>query len=422
MSTAVTPAIITLPVADIQFVKELYPRLREDDAAIERYRAAIDKLPPIVVARGRVLVDGFHRWKAHEREELETVQAVDLGNLTDAEIVRESIIRNATHGQQLSRADKQRLAGKLWRDFGHLSNGERMRELMALLSVSARTAEAWTKDARAAELAEQQATAWDMWLDCHIQEQIARIIGVDQGTVSRWLMQFRKSAELHKPPDSRQHFDVWDFHTASEDDGTPSYFGKVPPQVIENLLWLYTEPDQIIVDPFVGGGTMIDVAKRMGRRIWGSDLHPSTPMLPIHQHDITTGWPVAAPDKADLIFLDPPYWKQAAGRYSKDTNDLGNMSLPDFVFAWDAVLDACIPHLATGGRLAFIISPSVDDDRVVDHAMDMLLACWNKGLKPERRVIVTYNTQQATGQQVTWAQDNKYLLKRYRDLVVLQVA
>jgi hypothetical protein len=44
----------TIRVDDIAFVKELYPRLREDDAAIERYRAAIDKLPPIIVARGNI--------------------------------------------------------------------------------------------------------------------------------------------------------------------------------------------------------------------------------------------------------------------------------------------------------------------------------------------------------------------------------
>jgi len=69
----------------------------------------------------------------------------------------------------------------------------------------------------------------------------------------------------------------------------------MPPQVVENLLWFYTEPGDIVFDPFAGGGTTIDVAKRMGRRVWSSDRKPSTPTLPIHQHDITTGWPDGAP-------------------------------------------------------------------------------------------------------------------------------
>ncbi len=45
----------------------------------------------------------------------------------------------------------------------------------------------------------------------------------------------RKSAES-EPPDSRQHFDVWSFTTADKDAGAQSYFGALPPQVIENLL------------------------------------------------------------------------------------------------------------------------------------------------------------------------------------------
>jgi hypothetical protein len=40
-------------------------------------------------------------------------------------------------------------------------------------------------------------------------------------------------------------------------------------------------------------------------------------------------------------------------------------------------------------------------------------------LKVKRRIIVPYQTQQATGQHVTWARENKRLLKLYRDLVVL---
>jgi len=64
-----------------------------------------------------------------------------------------------------------------------------------------------------------------------------------------------------------QHFDVWSFQNGG---GDSSYFGRMPPAVVENLLWLYTEPGDIVVDPFAGGGTTIDVAKAMGRRVWAS--------------------------------------------------------------------------------------------------------------------------------------------------------
>jgi tRNA1(Val) A37 N6-methylase TrmN6 len=157
----------------------------------------------------------------------------------------------------------------------------------------------------------------------------------------------------------------------------------------------------------------------MGRRIWASDLTPSTPTLPIHQHDITTGWPVEAPAKARLILLDPPYWQQAKGRYSDKTTDLGNMDLAGFMQAWSATLAACVGHLEVGGYLAYIISPSVDGDLVRDHALEMWASATRQGLQTARRIIVPCQTQQATGQQVTWARDHKQLLKLYRDLVIL---
>jgi hypothetical protein len=34
-----------------------------------------DQLPPIVVVRGGVLVDGYHRWQAHVREGIDTIAA-----------------------------------------------------------------------------------------------------------------------------------------------------------------------------------------------------------------------------------------------------------------------------------------------------------------------------------------------------------
>lgn len=401
-----------LNIHDIQFVKELYPRLREDDAAIERYRASLDLLPPITVARGRVLVDGFHRWQAHRREGAETVQVDDLGNLTDVEIVKESVRRNSSHGRQLETKDKRRMADLLWRQGTRDED-----ELCALLSVTAKTCAEYLRDAKRDEKAEQKAKAWDLWLNCRSYRDIAAAIDGDDATVGRWVDSF--SNELgNEPPESRQHFDVWSFQTST---GDSSYFGAMPPQVVENVLWLWTEPGQIVVDPFAGGGTTIDVAKAMGRRIWASDRNPSTPTLPIHEHDIAAaGWPADAPRKADLILLDPPYWQQAKGKYSDAPDDLGNMTLDDFMAAWDRVVKACTEHLAENGRVAFIVSPSVDVDRVIDHAFDMRDVCTDHGLTTERRVIVTYNTQQATGQQVTWARENRQLLKLYRDLVVMR--
>lgn len=358
-----TGETVALAVDDVEFVKELYPRRREDDAAIERYRASLDRLPPIVVARGRVLVDGFHRWQAHRREGSAEIVALDLGDLTEPEIVKESIRRNSSHGRQLETSDKRAMADRLYRQ------GTRdYDEIAELLAVTLATAKKYAADARRDEKAEQQDRAWDLWLDCWSQQAIADEIGVPQQTIAGWLTEIGKHSDFGSPPESRQHFDVWSF--GAGDDGSSGHFGRMPSGVVENLLWLYTEPGQIVVDPFAGGGTTIDVAKRMGRRVWASDLRPATPTLPIHTYDIATGWPDKAPGKAALILLDPPYWVQAAGRYSDDPADLANMTQDDFMAAWSRVVKASTDHLAGDGRLAFIASPVElrDENRVIDLA------------------------------------------------------
>ena len=406
-----------VPIEEITFLRELYPRVREDDAAIERYRAALDRLPPIAVARGRILVDGFLRWQAHRRAGRTEIAVEELGNLTDLEIRNESLRRNASHGRQLEISDKRRQAGELY------LLGVAESELVELLSVTPTTLEKYLREAKATEKQRQKESLWDRWLNCEWDsyKAAADALSITDKTVKLWISEFSDQSEISEPPASRQRFDLWNFPMS---DSESSYFGAMPPQIVENVLWLFTEPGQIVVDPFAGSGTTIDVAKRRGRRVWASDRKPSTPLLPIHEHDIVTGWPSPAPKKADLILLDPPYWKQAAGRYSDDAADLGNMALDAFLAAWASVVKTCVKHLAADGRLAFIASPTDDKDdhavhRVVDLPLLMYDACRQAGLRVVQRIIVPYPTQAASAPQVEWARKEKKLLKLYRDLLVM---
>ncbi len=406
-----------IKTSDVRLVKELYPRLTEDNAAIERYRSAIGLLPPIVVARDGILVDGYHRWQAHIKEGFTEIDAINLGNLSEIEILKESMIRNAHHGLQLSTQDKKKDAARLYTLLSG-SPAERYEEISTLLSITLGTSQKYCKDARQNEVEQQKTTAWDMWLDCYTQQEIADEVGVGRDTINKWLSDFRTNSKFLQHPESRQHFDIWQFAKAN---GDSSYFGQMPPQVVENLLWFYTEPGQTVVDPFAGGGTTIKVSKEMGRRVWSSDISPSTPMLPIHEHNILEGWPDKAPAKPDFILLDPPYWQQAEGKYGDSPQSLGNMSLKAFYTAWAEIIKTCSAHISPQGRIAYIISPTqCEDGSVIDHTTDMLRACWDAQLVVERRIIVPYSTQQATGQQVTWAREKKRMLKLYRDLVILK--
>jgi hypothetical protein len=84
-------------------------------------------------------------------------------------------------------------------------------------------------------------------LDCCSTREIEEQSGVPYKTAQGWLGEKVKSGEFAQPPTSRQHFDIWQFASADKDVGSQSYFGAVLPQVLENLLWFYTEPGEIVV-------------------------------------------------------------------------------------------------------------------------------------------------------------------------------
>ena len=104
---------------------------------------------------------------------------------------------------------------------------------------------------------QQKKKAWDLWLDCYSLREIESEVGVAKSTLADWLpgekaepSDFPTDWKIGQPPGSTdknpwgsvQHFDIWQFQNADKDAGSQSYFGALPPQVVENVLWFWTEP------------------------------------------------------------------------------------------------------------------------------------------------------------------------------------
>src|SRR5437867_10119310 len=85
--------------------------------------------------------------------------------------------------------------------------------------------------------------------------------------------------------------------------GDPRFEGRTPAYVVWNLLQRYTRPGDLVVDPFAGGGTTLDVARSLGREARGFDIAPA-------RADIARADARALPladASVDFFFLDPPY-------------------------------------------------------------------------------------------------------------------
>lgn len=348
-------SIVTRNVNDIQFIEALYPRRNYDEKTVNQYLQAIDDLPPILITADNRIIDGYHRLIAHRIENKETIR-VEISPLSDdTEILKESIRLNASHGKQLTPDDKKTLARTLF------ETGMNGKELSGLLSVNASTISRWTVDLRLAQDNTRDAKIMELWLACKTQEEIAEAVGLERSSVTKIVNKLQMQ-EIHNPPDSLQVFNLWNFAGSGND---LKYPGQIPTGVMENLLWYFTNPFDVVYDPFAGSGMTGKVCIEMRRRHQLSDIAPVDHR--ITQHDITTGFPdgLMTPD---FIFLDPPYSQMLKGKYTDLDTDFSNMDLQGFYDACDRLAECCFKSLKDGGHVAFIISASQTDEGYFDHA------------------------------------------------------
>ncbi|MDP3064876.1 MAG: DNA methyltransferase, partial [Chloroflexota bacterium] len=285
-----------------------YPRDGLDKATVEAYRAALAELPPIIITTGDVLVDGAHRLQAYRLEGETTIPVEVDSTLPEHPTVEQILIRaaelNARHGKQLTMTEKARVARTM---YGKRVNGVvyRTSEIAAKLGADDRTVREWVRTQREEEQAERQRRALDLYLQCYTQEEIAERLGWSQQVISNDLAELTKngnSAENGKP-DPLRFADVWSFVECDRRFGH-DYPGRIPGQIVQHVLYYYTNVFDVVVDPMAGSGTTVDVCRSMLRRYRAYDLKPVR--ADIKKHDIKAGLPDETKG-CNLIFVDPPY-------------------------------------------------------------------------------------------------------------------
>ena len=115
----------------------------------------------------------------------------------------------------------------------------------------------------------------------------------------------------------------WDFPKQSyglTPKGNNKYAGVTPALIIYNLIWRYTNPGDIVVDPMCGSGTTIDVCKEEKRKAIGYDIASTRP--DIIQND-ARHIPLEN-NSADLVFIDSPYSDNI--KYNEHPDNIGNIS------------------------------------------------------------------------------------------------
>ncbi len=126
-----------------------------------------------------------------------------------------------------------------------------------------------------------------------------------------------------KPPLRIQPTTLWEYPSQDYGDthqGRAGFKGATPSYIIWNLLQRYTKPNDLVVDPCAGSGTTLDVARDLGRRSLGYDVHPAR--KDIFRVDARK-LPAELTGKVDFIFIDPPYSTHLD--YGPDPRDIGKL-------------------------------------------------------------------------------------------------
>lgn len=419
--------VIELPLDRVVYREDLYPRVEPDTATIQRYAANLDMLPPIEVNQEYILIDGFHRWTAHQKAKVDTIKAIVTTTESDIQLYALAIERNAAHGLQLSDADKRSSAIVLYNSGKGLTKDD----IARTLSVTPRTVNTYLTDIDRQLREERKQKIFDMWLACETTDSIAKATELSETTIKEEVSSLLEA--LPKPTKVLADFadnnfappiyNVWTFAKKTND---VTHFGNSEQRILENLLYLYTEPFDIVLDPFAGGGATIDVCKKRLRRYFVSDLNPIVERKKhIRELDIAQALPSLHKrwSEVTLTYLDPPYWKQAEGKYSSDAEDLANMSLEDFHSALIGVVNR-IAEKQSRGVIALLIQPTqwkADERQYTDHVMALVSSVNRKRLRLENRVSCPYSTEQCLPQQVEWAKVNRKLLVISRELIIWSI-
>jgi len=394
--------MVKVKIDDIKVLSEVYPRSGFDNETVNAYRLNIDNLPEIIVTKELILVDGYHRLLAHKLEGRQEIECKVL------DIPKENILWyatkfNAVHGLQLKIEEKRKLA-RIFYTNHHKSYSE----IAEVLAVSEATLSEWLTDIRKKEQEEQRKQIVDLYLQCHTLEEISKKLDIAISTVHYNFEKFKTKVFENPPtPESLQLYNVWNFPNRDTRYGLDME-GAIPGQIVENVLYYWTEPFDIVVDPMAGSGTTIDVCKAMYRRYRAYDINPIRE--DIKKHDIRKGYPKECKN-ADLIFLDPPYFNMVFKDFFKDVNEFY-----DFI---RKLAEDSYDTIKQKGTVAILMQ---DMTELGNYCLSGETYCIFRcaGFHCVSHISVPLATQQFLPQQVEKAKTERHLLGRNRDLYIFQ--
>ena len=451
----------TIDITKIELDEDIYPRVQKSQKTIEVYAEAMRSgavFPPIEVQcildsglERIILMDGWHRINAYQENKVREVavcywRSEILDKKTHLKELRvRSVKANLNHGDRLSNRDKEVMCQTMAEADTDIVIIEQ--EFADIFGVTRRSINNWIGAIRARQKGSRDNLILRLSFLGWTQQEIADTVGLTKARINQMLnsgnfaeikhsiksgKSISEVAEYNgldipvtwsivlKDSDDTARFerleralpiyDRWSFGSRDNMYGVANYkWGLITGQIIENLLYLYTHDQDIVLDPMAGGGTTNDVCIVFNRRCASFDIEPVRE--DIRQHDITTG-PPPMKHQAHLAILEPPYYNMKQDAYQ---------SVEEYLAFLESTIKHTVKCLCPDGHLVLIIMDQVNKDGIkvpiIGPTYTMLE---NAGLQYEHLVSLPLSTEQFQAYHVTRAKKDRSMLGINRQMWIFR--
>jgi DNA modification methylase len=229
--------------------------------------------------------------------------------------------------------------------------------------------------------------------------------------------------KFKRPPLRIQPTTLWDYPSqdyGQGQQGRSGYKGATPSYIVWNLLQRYTKEKDLVVDCFAGSGTTLDVARDLGRRALGYDVHPSR--KDIFKVDARK-LPPELTGKVDFVFIDPPYSTHLD--YGDDPRDIGKLDAAggEYYKAMEQVFGEIHRVLKPAKHMALYVSDSYVHEKRAFHPIgfELFTRLRQTGFEPTDIVSVTrHNKTLEMGNYRKAAEDQNFFLRGFNYLFIMR--
>ncbi len=215
----------------------------------------------------------------------------------------------------------------------------------------------------------------------------------------------------------------------------PGYRGNFAPQVPRNLIEMYSNKGDSVLDPMVGAGTTLIEAKLLGRHALGIDINPDAIKLSEDalrfKHHPETKQKLKQADARDLSFLKansfdlivthPPYMniiKYSQGRIEGDLSNIS--SLPKFCDEMEKVAAELFRVLKPDRFCAILVGDTRKGRHFVPLAYNVMQRFLKAGFVLKEDIIKIQHNCSTTNRWKSKAIKDKFYLIMHEHLFVFR--